>query len=127
MENAILITTSNASLDKIGEVTHFNFRKESENVLHYSAEDHFLSLIHADAGADEYEEEELAEVKLKISNPIFFVLDTNSFDLLKKFIISLPDSFNFLIDNDFGEIFTKQEFLEFNSFEAFFASPKVQA
>ena len=125
MENAILITESNVSLDNIAETAHYDFQKEGENVLHYNTKDYFLSLICSDAGADEYEEEELAEVKLKISNPTFFAIDTNSFDLLKEFIGNLPDNFNFLIDNDFGEIFTKQEFLEFNSFDAFFSSPKV--
>ena len=58
MESVILITES-ISLEGIRKTTSFSFQKESESVLHYSTKDHFLSLIYSDAGADEYEEEEM--------------------------------------------------------------------
>ena len=84
-------------------------------------------MVYSDAGADEYEKEELAEIKSKISHPVFYIVDTNSFSPLKEFVYHLPDTFNFLIDNDFGKTFTRQQFLKFGSFEEFFSPVEVRA
>ena len=127
MENAILITDDNVSLDAIATVSTLNFQREKKDVLHYSTDTHFLSVVYSSAGVDEYDEEELTQIRSKISNPVFFVLDTNSFDLLKRFVSTLPDTFNFLIDNDFGGIIDKKHFERFNSFEELFSYDPVQS
>ena len=127
MENAILITNASTSLDTIATVSTLDFLKESDNVLHYSTSTHFLSVVYSNAGAAEYEEEELAFIISRINNPVFFTLDTNSFDLLKKFVAALPNTLDFLIDNDFGSIVDKQEFIALNSFEEFFSYSIVKS
>ena len=127
MENVILITESAISLEKIKTISCFAWRQEGENLLHYGTKDQFLSIIYSAAGAGEYDDEELTEIKSKINTPTFFLLDTNSFDLLKKFIGSLPDNLSFLIDNNFGSIMNKRGFMKFNDPSELFSTQAVKS
>ncbi len=127
MENIILITESAISLEKIKTIGCFAWRQEGENLLHYSTKDQFLSIIYSAAGAGEYDDEELTEIKSKINTPTFFLLDTNSFDLLKKFVSSLPDNLSFLIDNNFGSIMDKRGFMKFNDPSELFSTQAVKS
>ena len=127
MENVVLITESVNSLATIKSLSGLDLKQEGENVLHYSTTEQFLSIIHMPNSMDEYNKEELDEIKSKIKKPTFFLLDTNSFDLLKKFIAALPNSFNFLIDNNFGSIMDKQEFMKCNTPNMLFSSLKAKS
>lgn len=115
METVVLITSADTSLEKVKKISKLVFRQESDCVLHYGTVEHFLTIIYSIAGESEYDNEELAEIKAMIKAPAFFVIDTNSFALLKTFISELPDDFCFLIDSNFGEIISKQEFMKCNS------------
>ncbi len=127
MENVVLITESVNSLATIKSLSGLDLKQEGENVLHYSTTEQFLSIVRMTNGIDEYDDETLTEIKLKIKKPDFFLLDTNSFDLLKQFIDALPNSFNFLIDNNFGSIMDKQEFMECNTPDMLFSSLKAKS
>ena len=127
MENVVLITESVNSLATIKSLIGLDLKQEGENVLHYSTTGQFLSIVRMTNGIDEYDDETLTEIKLKIKKPDFFLLDTNSFDLLKKFIAALPNSFNFLIDNNFGSIMDKQEFMKCNTPNMLFSSLKAKS
>ena len=127
MENVVLITESVNSLATIKSLSGLDLKQEGENVLHYSTTEQFLSIIHMPNSMDEYNKEELDEIKSKIKKPTFFLLDTNSFDLLKKFIAALPNSFNFLIDNNFGSIMDRQEFMKCNTPNMLFSSLKAKS
>ncbi len=122
MENVILITETANSLATIKAASSLDLHQDGKDVLHYSTTQQFLSVIYMSNGIDEYDDEELAEIKLKIKKPIFFLLDTSSFDLLKKFTASLPSSFHFLIDNNFGSIMDRQEFMRCNVPDTLFSS-----
>lgn len=127
MENVVLITESVNSLATIKSLSGLDLKQEGENVLHYSTTEQFLSIVRMANGIDKYDDETLTEIKLKIKKPDFFLLDTNSFDLLKKFIDALPNSFNFLIDNNFGSIMDKQEFMKCNAPDMLFSSLKAKS
>ena len=127
MENIVLITESANSLDTIRASSSLDLHREGKKVLHYSTAEQFLSIIHSTNSINEYDDDELAEIKLKIKNPVFFLLDTNSFNLLKKFIDTLPSNFNFLIDNNFGSIMDRQEFMKCNTPDIFFSSLKAKS
>ena len=100
-------------------VSPLNLKKEHDNVLHYGTQNHFLSIIQSDAGANEYDDDELAFVKLTIKQPVFFTLDTNCFSLLKEFVTTLPEWINCLIDNDSGRIIDRASMIELTSFDEF--------
>ncbi len=122
IENVILITEKANSLATIKAVSSFDLNQDGKNALHFSTTEQFLSIIQMTNGIDEYDDEELAEIKLKIKKPVFFLLDTNSFDLLKKFVTTLPNNFYFLIDNNSGSIMERQELMRCEAPDTLFSS-----
>ena len=122
MENAILITSLNISLVQIRNYCELTLplNSEGDSLSFGDKEDSYLRIQSCYSCYDEYDDDTLIKIKKEIEAPIFFIVETNQFELLRKLILSFPPEMIFLVDNNFGKILSRAQLLEFTRLEDFY-------
>ena len=122
MENASLITSLNISLVQIRNYCELTLplNSEGDSLSFGDKEDSYLRIQSCYSCYDEYDDDTLIKIKKEIEAPIFFIVETNQFELLRKLILSFPPEMIFLVDNNFGKILSRAQLLEFTRLEDFY-------
>ena len=101
------------------EKTDFLFEQDKKSSFLYTEDNKFLNLLYSDAH-HLYNDEELEMIKNVMGCSYYiWIIDTNSFSLLKNFILQLSFYNSFLIDNDYGSFLNVESFRNINSFHEF--------
>lgn len=124
MDNIILISTNNLTLEKIQSIIQSKkLLFEKKNVLHYGDYFSFITFILYDKEdiISEYSKKKLNVIHNRIPNPIMYVVDSNDIKLLKSIILELSlTQEELLIDNTIDKIMNVSEFEKIHSFKELF-------
>ncbi|WP_338813580.1 hypothetical protein V9L05_19530 [Bernardetia sp. Wsw4-3y2] len=97
-------------------------RLDEEQNFYISTRNKFLNIFAADAKIEDfYSKEELTAVKSILNKTYYYLIDSNSFELVKVFFGSIPENLNFIIDNDHGGLMRRERILKLKSFHEFIA------
>ncbi|WP_375560984.1 hypothetical protein ACE193_00090 [Bernardetia sp. OM2101] len=95
---------------------------DEEQNFYLSTKNNFLNVFAADDKIEEfYSKEELIAVKSILDKMHYYLVDSNSFELVKEFLKSIPKNVNFIIDNDHGGLMRRERVLKLKSFHEFIA------
>jgi hypothetical protein len=117
MSYEVIIIMENSSFPI--EKTSIPFEMDIDGALFYTKKDKFLNITFSTQVESYYDEEEIQFIQNHFERYFFYVVDTNSFALLKLLVQNLSNKIEFLIDNDHGLILKPDDFMEYTSFSAF--------
>ncbi|WP_298955759.1 hypothetical protein [uncultured Nonlabens sp.] len=68
---------------------------------------------------NEFENNEIKVISREFEIPKCFLVDTNSFEISKKLVSSIPSDIKVILHNDNEHFFSKSKFLKIKKFESF--------
>jgi|GEM_PF-2881377 len=92
-------------------VKDFGFLYQGKNFVSYQENDWFISFLEGNNIQSFYNKSEIVQIISHIKTPKFYFVEFNDFPKLQNIIFKLGKKYPIMIDDDRGNIFSKELFL----------------
>ena len=114
METIIIATTKDVTIEQFIITIPDSFKKEKQpdGRFFVSSDTHHCWIGYDDEIEFDYDEDEMIIVRKHIPNPIFFTCEFTEIEFGKEILSYIIFDERFVIDNDYGELLTGDEFIK---------------